>query len=110
MELTLAEENLLLAFDSAEATEADFDAVQCLTSKHLLLCVCESPYKWVLSNEGQSAKEAIQAERTRYDREEERYRESDLREEKKIKLGVYGFYISLASLLVALAAFICSLY
>ena len=107
--LTLSEENLLLTFDNKTPKEADFESVQCLTSKHLLLCVSDSPYMWLLSEEGQLTKETIQAERARSRRDEERYQREEQRAEKEIKLGVYGFYISLASLLLAVLAFVCSL-
>lgn len=108
-QLTLSEENLLLTFNNETPTEADFESVQCLTSKHLLLCVSDSPYMWILSREGQLTKETIQAERASSRRDEERYQREEQRAEKEIKLGVYGFYISLASLLLALVAFVCSL-
>ena len=101
--LTLSEENLLLTFDNKTPKEADFESVQCLTSKHLLSCVSDSPYMWLLSEE------TIQAERARSRRDEERYQREEQRAEKEIKLGVYGFYISLASLLLAVLAFVCSL-
>lgn len=107
--LTLSEENLLLTFNDVTPTEADFESVQCLTSKHLLSCVSDSPYMWLLSEEGQLTKETIQAERARNRRDEERYQREEQRAEKEIKLGVYGFYISLASLLLAVLAFVCSL-
>lgn len=113
MELTKREAELLLKFDIDKPVQAGFDDVQCLTSKHLLRMVSADPYTWTLSNEGQLAKEAEIRKREKEQREkeqEQREEKTEIRNEAQAKLGVYGFFISIATLLVSLAGLIFSIW
>ncbi len=106
MKLTRREVELLFKFDSDKPVQADFDEVQELTSKHLLLMVSDCPCTWVLSNEGQLAKEA----ETQKCERERREKKAETWDETQAKLGVYGFFISIATLLVSIAGLAFSVW
>ncbi len=113
MELTKREAELLLKFDAGKPVHAGFDEVQSLTSKHFLLMVSDSPYTWVLSNDGQLAKEKEMRRREQERRESEQERregKAEIRNETQAKLGVYGFFISIATLLVSIAGLVFSIW
>lgn len=113
MELTKREAELLLKFDVDKPVRAGFDEVQRLTSKHFLLMVSDSPYAWVLSTEGQLAKEEEIRRREQERRESEKERregKAEIRSETQAKLGVYGFFISIATLLVSIAGLAFSIW
>ena len=113
MVLTKREAELLLGFDVDEPVRAGFDEVQGLTSKHFLLMVSDSPCTWVLSTEGQLAKEEEIRRREQERRESEKERregKAEIRNEAQAKLGVYSFFISIATLLVSIAGLAFSIW
>ena len=106
--LTDAETSYLLQFDRKEATTAPWDDVQCLTRHGLLEMVSADPYTWVLSREGQLMKETIQQNNRVQQKAEATEQKAEKRMVLQLKLGVAGFYVSLASLLINFVALIHS--